>query len=120
MKNNDYEDVNTIQLTDLANIFNVYEDGNLGNFQLSYSINRTFNIIGLDNINRKYYDNYIIKELDTWLSISYQIYNTTRLWWLVCKMNNVTDPTQSPVVGDQIKLLKKTYIDNILETIENE
>ena len=120
MKHNEVENIKRIRNTDLANIFNVYEDEELGNFQLSYSINRTFNIIGIENVNRKYYNNYVVKEMDTWLSIAYATYGDNRMWWMVCKMNNIHDPTVSPVPGEQLKLLKAGYIDGILNAIEGD
>ena len=49
MKHNDVETIDSIRSSDLANLFNVYENKDLGNFTLYYSINRTFNIVGLEN-----------------------------------------------------------------------
>lgn len=118
MKNNDVETIEQIKTTNLANLFNVHEDPELGNFVLTYGINRTFNIVGLSNINRKYYTNYVVKSRDTWLSIAYDLYDDTRLWWLVCKMNEILDPTISPITGGELKILKKSFIYDILGALE--
>lgn len=118
MKHNNFENVDKIQTTNLANLFNVYQNKDLGNFSLTYAINRTFNIVGLENINRKYYNNYIVKNNDTWLSISYDAYGVNRLWWLVCKMNNIKDPTVDPVEGTQLILLKEQFVEDILNALE--
>lgn len=119
MKHNDIETIDKLRTTDLANIFNVYEVSELGNFTLSYAINRTFNIKGLDNIHPKYYDRYVVKFRDTWLSIAYNYYGDARLWWVVCKMNNIIDPTIDPVDGVEIKLLKTKFVNEILNGLES-
>ena len=35
---------------------------------------------------------YEVKAGDTWTLISHNLFGTIRLWWLLCKFNNITDP----------------------------
>jgi hypothetical protein len=119
MKQYEYENLDEyLDSTDLANIFHVQEDNNIGRFMLTYNINRTLNVIGSDNPSTSIYDIHVGKEDDTWLAISYEYYNTTRLWWLVCKMNNITDPTTQPQRGDKIRVLKEDFISDLLNSIK--
>ena len=37
---------------------------------------------------------------------------------MLCKMNNIGDPTQLPQSGDKIKIIKETYIRDILNSIK--
>lgn len=120
MKAFEITDLNyTLADTDLANLFNVYLDADLKENTLQFSINRTLNLTGLNNISKKYFTNYTVKEKDTWALISYKNYNTTRLWWLICKLNNVNNPLIDPESNTIIKILDKkfiTYIQNTLKT----
>jgi hypothetical protein len=64
------------------------------------------------------YINYQVVDNDTWSLISYKNYGTTRLWWLICKMNNINNPTVSPEIGQIVKILNKDYVKAILEKIK--
>jgi len=118
MKHNDFDLDESIMATDLANVFHVYEDENLGNFYLTYNINRTLAITGLDNVSKALVEDYTVKLGDTWTTIAYSRYSDTRLWWLVCKVNGIVDPTEQPTTGQKIKLLKDEVVKGILEEIK--
>lgn len=108
-----------IESTDLANIFNVYDEQKLGSNYKSYSVNRTLSIVGLDNISEVLYKNYEIQQDDTWSLISYKNYGTTRLWWLICKTNNIINPTEDPIPGKTLRILADSMVNNILNQIKN-
>lgn len=99
-----------IASNDMANVFNVYDDAELGFNYKTYSINRTINFVGIDNISSNLYSNYEVKMDDTWALISYKKYGTTRLWWLVCKMNSIFNPCENPIVGTKVKILKDEFV----------
>lgn len=54
-----------------------------------------------------------------WTTISYIIYGTTRLAWILLKVNDVkdTDIFESKKAGDDIYYIDKDYVQNILNTI---
>lgn len=115
----DYENVQTLADTDLANVFNVYEDSNLGPQTLSFNINRTFNFIGQDEYSKTYLDQYYVMHGDTWTTIAYKVHNNSRLWWLVCKANNIADPSIQPVRDTKIYVLKNDYVNQVLALIRD-
>ena len=101
--------------TDLANIFNVYED-DTGNFM--FNMRKTVEFENIDNINKNYADQYEIKTGDTWYKISYEYYSTTRLWWLICRANNIKNPLDDLVGGTIISVPKMTIVNSILDDIK--
>jgi hypothetical protein len=117
MKHNDYDLDEVIRKTDLANIFHVYTLPDVPN-RLIYNISRTFNFEGLENISTDAFYEYRIQGVESWPTLAYKIYTDTRLWWILCKLNGVIDPTQPIETGSIVKILKEEIIFNILDNIE--
>lgn len=118
MKQNDITNLVQIDSTNMANIFNVYADGNNG---MTYSINRTINFVGHENMAPGTYLTYRVNQNDTWHLIAYKAYGDIKLWWLVCKANGITNPLKMPIPGSEIKILKKdTGVPTILNSIRYE
>ena len=86
---------------DMANLFNIYSsvEGNL-----YFNINRTVVIKGVENLLAGVYSQYMVREGDQWTTISFKLYNTIELWWLICKFNDVTDATLGPIPGSLLKI----------------
>jgi len=96
-------------------LFNILEESNTKymNFFRSYSIN--------DNIlnNTLYYFTYDVENEDWWDMISFKIYGSSNLWWVICMMNNIINPYEELSEGDQIKVLKESYLYMLLKEIES-
>ena len=54
----------------------------------------------------------------SWMYISYLIYSTTDLWWLLCILNNIDNPLTPPAGGTIIKILSPNTLRNILSQIQ--
>lgn len=52
--------------------------------------------------------------------MSYRIYGTMDLWWLIAIANGIDDPTQLIKAGTKLKIIKKQYVSAVLESIENQ
>ena len=52
-----------------------------------------------------------------WVLLSYKIYGTLNLWWLICLVNNIQDATKNPVLGTQIKAIKPQFVGSIVNQI---
>ncbi len=100
---------------DYANLFNVINKGEKSYFNLCKNI---------------YFDNtqyltsndvefYTIIDDDSWSSISYKFYRTYKLWWLICKFNNITNPFYELTPGKEIKIPSKEMVDSILAIIKS-
>jgi hypothetical protein len=118
IKYNDIKDINrSLQPNDLANLFNVYTLNKNGTNSYVYNINRTINMVGIENMSNTNYSLYKVQNGDTWPLISYKNYNTTRLWWLVCKVNQKFDPTDEPEVGSTVKIINTSIVEAIIKSI---
>lgn len=50
------------------------------------------------------YVNHVVKQGDTWDSISLYYYNNPTYYWVLCDYNRVQDPFVEPAVGSTIKV----------------
>ena len=113
-----YENYTTyLSRSDMANLFNVEFDSTLGANTLTYNINHTVSLSNISNISNEYYTQYIVKEGDTWPLISWRNYNTTLLWWIICKTNGIANPLQEPEIGTTLKILNSGAVSQILDGI---
>jgi len=118
-KHFEYEELREkLASTDLANLFYIYDEPKLGSSYLTHNINRTVNFVGLDNHSKAQFATYRVRFGDTWTTIAHEYYGNTRLWWLVCKSNGIADPTVEPTVGENILLLRESFIPNLLEQLK--
>lgn len=53
-----------------------------------------------------------------WEDITYTRYDDVDLWWVACITNDVLNPFEEIVEGENISLLKKQYIPNIHRDME--
>ncbi|MDD4110021.1 MAG: hypothetical protein PHS54_00545 [Clostridia bacterium] len=113
-KQNELTDVSyTLSPQQYENIFNVYEDSEIGYF---YNLLRTINFPA--DLNPDVYNIYVIEPNDTWPLISWKIYNSIFLWWSICALNNIVNPLAAMTPGIEIKVLKPMYLQNILNNIK--
>jgi len=97
------------------NIFNVYQNNA---DQYYYNILAKVNFP--TDIEEAYYDTFIVQtDTQSWTNISYQIYGTILLWWLVCSVNNIQNPVFFPKAGTTLKYLKPAYARAVIAQITN-
>ena len=102
----------TLKITDLENMFDIFVDKRL---------NRVF------NLNSSLYVNVDKSLLQTfqcdypmhWTLISYHIYNTTRLAWLLWKVNDVSprDVFKAKQPGEVVYYLPQAQVEDIISNI---
>lgn len=120
MVNKKYNDItylknkNLLDKYNFANFFTVVELGEKSYF----NIYRTINFNNIEDVSENYYSSYLVKEGDTWTNISFKFYSTIKLWWLICKFNNIENPFTELIPGTYIKILNKEVATQILETIK--
>lgn len=112
MLQNSINDLPKLDNENYENIFNVYTDKNG-----YYYYNLLQTVVIPDSLPEGYYDNYSAVYGDTWPFISYKTYNTPNLWWTILSVNKITDPTKQPIPGQQIKVLKSSFVSDILSQI---
>jgi hypothetical protein len=52
--------------------------------------------------------------------LSYRIYGTMNLWWLICTVNNIYDPTSLTKPGDVLKIIKPQHVGAMLSNIQDQ
>ena len=112
-----YFDLTDKELTNVSQLklFNILKDYDGTYFQ---NIFRTFNINEDVVSNSVYYDIYEVDNDCWWDNISYEVYGTPHLWYLLCMMNNVVNPYEELDEGDIIKYMRREYLYAFLKDIE--
>lgn len=100
---------------DFANLFYVVEK----NENSYFNINKTIEFVNLENTSSNFYTIYEVSATDSWASISFVFYKTYKLWWIICKFNNIKNPFTELTPGKLIKIPNKDLVDSILTTIGN-
>lgn len=115
MKQNDITDINnSLTPQHYENIFNVYEDKDVG-----YYFNLLRNMYFPVDLNPSAYNVYTTMPGDTPPAISWKVYNSVYLWWSICSVNNINNPLEDIKPGTQLKILKPVILQNILNQIQN-
>jgi nucleoid-associated protein YgaU len=112
MKQNLLKDLPRLRNDNYANIFNVYQDKDNYYF---YNLLQTVEIPS--SLPANYYTDYNIVYGDTWPLISHKSYQTTNLWWVIIKTNNILNPVEPLQPGTTLKILKPRYVSLILNQI---
>lgn len=99
MKQNAIKELPKLNKENFENIFNVYqnEDG-------VYYYNLLNNIVFPQNLPDSFFTLYSIQPGDTWPYISYKVYDTPNLWWVILLANNIDNPTTPLIMGQTIKI----------------
>lgn len=98
------------------NIFKVFESEDKA--ALFYNIVK--NIQVPDDINNQVFDIITLQENVPFTTLSYQLYGTTYLWWLICVINNIQNPFDPNNSGKKLKVLKKQYLKPVLDNIKQQ
>lgn len=97
----------------LANILIQFVDKN---GHLVFNNNDTI-ILDLSDNGSTLFQIYTVCAKDTYQTISYKFYGTVQLWWLIAKMNGITDATILPKVGTNIKILSSEFLNTVLNSV---
>jgi hypothetical protein len=101
---------------DFANLFYVIEK----NEKSYFNICSTIKILNIDEVSPNLYTVYEASAVDTWASISFIFYKTIKLWWLICKFNNIKNPFEQLKGGDLIKVPNKEVVEYILDALRSD
>ena len=117
MKVSDIDDAEIkhyLKITDFENFFDVHTDKNGSNF---YNLNSTLYF----DVDKSTLDVYTCDHACHWPLISYKIYGTTRLAWLLWKLNDVDAAHifEMKQPGDKILFLDKQYVESIVADLND-
>lgn len=115
MLQNQINNLPKLAVENYENIFQVYTDQDDRYF---YNLLQSIKIP--TNLPKGYYDTYITTYSDTWPFISYKVYQTPNLWWMIVAANNILNPVIQPEVGITIKIIKPALVRSMLTEISNQ
>ena len=99
------------------NIFNMYELTNENNDTYAF-YNITNKVKIPDNLDASVYDYYKIESEIPLTTLSYKLYKTQHLWWLILLVNNLKNPIKLISGGSTLKVIKPEYLDIIFDSIK--
>lgn len=114
-KQNEIKDVaiKKIGAQNLENLFFVFQKDN---GQYFYNMLKTVNFP--EDLDTTLYTYYETKPKDTWPLISYKHYNNVKLWWLICSVNQISNPVKQPQPGTVIKIINSDIVRGILNRLK--
>jgi len=107
---------NRLQGSSFLNLFNILKDENDDKF---LNIFRSYILKSDLTHETVYYFTYAAESDDWWDSISNKFYGTPYLWWVICLMNNILNPYEEINAGDELKILKQTYIYQLINELRD-
>ena len=112
-KQNNIDTLPTLSVLRLENLFNVYKN----------DTNYFYNLIGTVSVPKdldpSVYVTYTVNSDNMpWTLISYKAYKTIDLWWLICSINNISNPVEFPKAGTELKILLPEYVSAIVQQLK--
>jgi hypothetical protein len=95
-------------------IFKMYQTG-----QSQYFYNILQAIYFPDDIDNTKVAFYPVQVNSPWTTISYNIYGSIELWWLIMLVNKSYNPIQNPLAGTVVKYIRPEYLNEILQELNN-
>ena len=65
-----------------------------------------------------FYESYEISNGEYWDNISFNLYNTPFLWWVIALLNNVTNPFEEIEDGGELNVLRDDYVYQLISDLE--
>ena len=107
-------DEELVKFTDLENFFNIYQDKNAYYF---FNLNSTLYL----DIPPSRLKTFVVQHDMHWSTISYHLYDTVRLAWLLMKVNNITPNIAFDIIpaGSTVKYLDRSDIATVIDALTN-
>lgn len=99
---------------------NIFKVSLIDNKDKSFYFYNTLNrVIFPDSIDKNVFDIKILNADTPWTTLSYQIYSSINLWWVIFLLNK-PEYVFLAKAGKQYKYIKPEYIQSVLESLKNE
>jgi len=111
----DVTELSTLEQYRYENIFKIYETGDKDFFY--YNILKKIKIP--DDIDYNLFSTVAYNNALPITTLSYRIYGTTYLWWLIMVVNNIANPAKI-AGGTRITFIKKQYLKPVIDSIKQQ
>jgi hypothetical protein len=111
---NNIKDLKNLETYDFENIFKMCFDTNKQAY--FYNILKTVNIP--NSINRELYRSVAIPAQTPLTALSFSVYGTMKLWWLICAVNNINNPVEYIPGGTTLKVIQPRHVPYIVDLIK--
>jgi hypothetical protein len=112
---NDIVSLPKLQNTRYENIFKIYSDID---GLMYYNLNRSINFP--NNLDPSLFNTVRYDTPTQWPILSYKLYQTIYLWWMITEANNIRNPFIQPKVGSSLRYIKPEYVQYILGQIKSQ
>lgn len=68
--------------------------------------------------NISFFETYEVSNGEYWDNVSYNLYETPYLWWVIALLNNISNPFEELEAGDQLNVLKDDYVYQLTSDLE--
>jgi|TARA_R110000824_G_scaffold74657_1_gene189680 hypothetical protein len=110
-KHNDIDELSNLSDNRYENIFNMGTNNNY----FFYNIIKTIKFP--EELDSGIFDYKIINQKKPYTAVSYDVYGTQNLWWLILLSNNITNPVDVITPGTRLKIIKSKFVKDIINTI---
>jgi hypothetical protein len=115
LKQNQISDLPNLTDYDLENIFSVYLEKGV----YFYNLLNTMNFPTPSNLRPDLYGTYTVKQHDIWPRISYKLYGSVSIWWLLCILNQIQNPLIMPEPGTEIFVFTSSAVNQVLQAMNS-
>ena len=109
----DVKDLPSLSEYNIENLYSVIKDDKYGYY---YNILNTIKFP--ENIDEELFTYYIPTGKEGWTTISYKMYGTIKLWWIIASFNNISNVVEFPSAQIKLKIPKQIAIRHILDNIK--
>lgn len=103
---------------DLSNFFRVVEvENGDGSVSTVFNLNEGVVVNGADTLPTSISSPYRVRQGDSLKLLSYRTYGTIDYWWLIAKVNGISDVLESLKPGSVLYLLPKSKMDLIYKYV---
>lgn len=65
-----------------------------------------------------FFETYEVSNGEYWDNVSYNLYGSPFLWWVIALLNNISNPFEELEDGDQLNVLKDEYVYQLTDDLE--
>ena len=116
MKQNSIDELPSINSNRYENLFNIFTTKKGNNTYYYYNILSKITIP--ETTSNDVYLAYKVDKLLPLTTLSYNIYGTIHLWWLIVLVNKIKNPVKLIAPGSVLIILKEEYINSVINKLK--